>query len=152
MFNVYLSVNLLIIKYITIFYKTIKDNIIKDNLYNFFENTKQLNWLVVTKTNKFFFNKDLKLPKNSGLHYSLIDIKPALTPAFSNYHVFMTHSLKNNGITLAHIHLFTPNKGISYLSLILYSSIELSSISNAIVSTTSILYISSLKFNLLSST
>lgn len=46
----------------------------------------------------------------------------------------MTHSPKNNGITLAHIHSFTPNKGMSYLSLIPDSSIELSSISNAMVS------------------
>jgi len=56
-------------------------------MYNFFESTKQLNWLVTTETNKFFFNKDLKLPKIPKPHYSLIDIRPALTPTFSDYHV-----------------------------------------------------------------
>ena len=116
------------------FYKTIKDSIIKDNIYNFFENTKQVNWLAAAKTNKFFFHKDLKLPKNSWPHYSLIDIKPALTPTFSDYHVFMTHAPKVNGITLAHLHSFTPDKGASYLSLIPDSSIEIDSVSNAVIS------------------
>ena len=110
-------------------------NIIKDNMYNFFESTKQLNWLVTTKTNKFFFNKDLKLFKNPKPHHSLIDIRPALTPTFSDYHVFMTHFPKNNGITLANLHSVTPNKGVSYLSLIPDSSIELGSISDTVIST-----------------
>lgn len=46
----------------------------------------------------------------------------------------MTHFPKNNGITLVNLHSVTPKKGVPYLSLISDSSIELGSISDAVIS------------------
>lgn len=103
------------------------NNIIKNNLYNFFESTQHLNWLTAEKAQKFFFKADLASPNWAPRHFSITSLKPALTPAFSNYQVFMTHSPTDGSIVLANLHSVMHGKGMSRLSLVPNSSIEFGS-------------------------